>query len=191
MRPSHLIAIGLAALLVAAVGWWSSHDETLGGELAERRCLVVEPAVVDFRTSPVDGLWLRRVELRNCGDTALTLTAPTFEGAFSQVGAHDDAALEAGERRLITVGFAPHHIGSHEGRVRLGAAGVTPVMLQLRGDGVGSDECPLLTTRLGAQQMPTAPRDSLCAPLATPGLLDGTGLVVEPVIVRADDGPSI
>lgn len=191
MRPLPLIFLGLASLLVAAVGWWASGDTLLGGEATERRCLAVEPAVIDFQTSPVDGLWLRRVEVRNCGDAALALTAPTFEGAFSQVGPHDGAALEAGERRMITVGFAPDHIGPHEGRAHLGAGGVTPVMVQLRGDGVVADECPPLTTRLGEGQVPATRRDSLCAPLAAPALLDGTGLIVEPVAARPDEGPSI
>lgn len=190
MRPLPLITLGLAALLIAALGLWSSGDETLS-EADERRCLAVEPAVVDFQTSPVDGLWLRRVEIRNCGDAALVLTAPVFEGAFSQVGPHDDAALQPGERRTITVGFAPDHIGPHEGRAHLTAECVTPVALQLRGEGVVADECPPLTTRLGEGQVPATRRDSLCAPLAAPALLDGTGLIVEPVIVRVDDSPSI
>jgi len=191
MRPLPLITIGALLLLVAAVGWWSSGDERPTRDASERMCLAVEPALIDFESSPVDGLWLRRVELRNCGDATLTLAETDFDGPFMQVGPLDDAALEAGDRRMMTVGFAPDHIGAYPGRASLSADGVAPVTLLLRGEGVVAGECPPLTTRLGEGQVPSTQRGGLCAPLAAPALLDGTGLQVDPSPVRLDDGPSI
>lgn len=192
MRPLPLITVGALMLLAAAIGWWSRGDEAPGDREAPRACVAVEPALVDFDASPIDGLWLRRVEVRNCGDAALVIAEPTFDdGPFMQVGPLDDAALEPGDSRVMTVGFAPDTIGHYEGAARVGADGVATVTLALRGDGVVAHECPPLVTRLGDGQVPATPRSGLCAPLAAPALFEGTGLVVEPAGATPDDGPSI
>lgn len=190
MHPSRLIAAGFALLAVAAFGWWwgrgDARDDTVN-----RPCLAVEPTALDFGALPVDGLWLARVEVRNCGPGAVEVVSPVFEGPFVQVGRVDEATVAPGRTQVITVGFAPDTVGFHHGAATLSIDGIPPVRVMLAGEGVIGDRCPPLITGLEAGVMPTSNRNTLCPPLDAPVLLDGAGLRLEPAVRAAVDGPSI
>lgn len=188
MHPSRLIAAGIALLVLAGIGWWraGAPDATT---TRGRPCLTASPAVLDFGTMPVDGLWLRRVEVHNCGTTALWIEEPAFDGPFLRVGHAEDPLVAPGETRVVTVGFAPGTPGAHRGAAVVASHGIVPITVPLIGEGAIGDACPPLVTGLEVGVLPTAARGTLCAPLDAPALLDGAGLLIEPAITHA--GPSI
>lgn len=192
MHPLRFITAGIALLALAAIGWWAARAPEADEGYAPAPCLALSPASLDFGASPVDGLWLRRVEVRNCGIASVTVEPPVFEGPFMQVGHTDERTLKPGETRVLTVGFAPDTVGVHRGIGVLPLDGMASIPLTLVGEGVIGDDCPPLITGLEAGVAPVAPRRTLCAPLDAPVLLDGAGLTIEPVIIGAPaPGPSI
>lgn len=192
MHPFRWITAGIALLALAAIGWWAARAPEAGEGRKPAPCLALSPAALDFGASPVQGLWLRRVEVRNCGNASVTVESPAFEGPFMQVGQADLRGIEPGGMRVITVGFAPDTVGKQRGRGVLALDGMAPITLGLAGEGVIGDDCPPLITGLEAKASPVAPRRTLCAPLDAPVLLDGAGLTIEPVNIGAPaPGPSI
>ncbi|MEZ4432662.1 MAG: hypothetical protein R3F65_09635 [bacterium] len=189
MHPSRLIAAGIALLVLAGIGWWRAGVPD-AASARPRPCLTASPGVIDFGAMPVDGLWLRRVEVHNCGAAPLWVEEPTFEGPFLRVGHAEGPIVEPGETRVFTVGFAPDTPGPHRGAVVVASDGIVPITVPLRGEGVIGDACPPLVTGLDVGATPAAARGTLCAPLDSPALLDGAGLRVEPMITRTG-GPSI
>ncbi len=101
-------------------------------------CLeVVE--TVDFEQAPVDGMWLRQIEISNCGGATIELGAvsidpPGHADGFSLLGpvaSHIDVDTPL----KLTVGFAPARLGHHSGALRVSVGGHIPVEVDLFGEG--------------------------------------------------------
>lgn len=153
MHPSRLIAAGIALLVIAGIGWWRAGSPD-GDASPERPCLTASPAVLDFGEMPVDGLWLRRVELHNCGARTVRVEEPVFDGPFLRVGHAEDPVVSPGETRVFTFGFAPDTLGDHLGAATVAADGITPITVRLLGAGVIGDRCPPLVTGIETGVIP-------------------------------------
>lgn len=106
-------------------------------------CLdVVE--TVDFQRTPIDGLWVRQIEISNCGGTPISLDEVLIDGAghadgFSVLGL-STPYVDVGAPLTLTIGFSPERLGDHAGALRIAARGNAPLEVGLSGIGTLPDD---------------------------------------------------
>lgn len=138
MRPSRLVLLPVLTLLPFG----------LAGLIGARHvpstlppCIEATASTVDFARSEVDGLWLRQIEVSNCGDGPIAVDRIDLaggEGAFTLLG-QPPAGLVSVERPLtLTIGFTPDEVGRYRGALQIAAVGARPVEVGLVGEGVAA-----------------------------------------------------
>lgn len=112
---------------------------------------------VDFERSPVDGIWLRQVEITNCGGAPVPLDEISIDAAGGDAGfallGPQPGFIPVDEPLTLTIGFTPERVGRHSGALQISADGSPLVEVGLLGEGVAGREL------LGSP----APRGAPCA----------------------------
>ena len=108
-------------------------------------CLEMVPSV-DFDRSPVDGVWLRQIEISNCGGAPIPLSqveidSPGHADGFSLLG-QAAGHIDVDTPLKLTVGFSPARVGSHSGALRLAIDGRAPIEIGLSGEGIAPGPAP-------------------------------------------------
>lgn len=106
-------------------------------------CLEAVPAV-DFARSPIDGIWLRQVEITNCGGAPVMLDGISIDAAGDDAGfallGPQPVLVPVDAPLTLTIGFSPERPGRHAGALRIAADGTPPVEVGLLGEGVAPRE---------------------------------------------------
>jgi hypothetical protein len=121
-----------------------------GTGVTATRTITATPAIVSFGSLVLDSSKSLPVELKNTGNSNVTLSGVTISGAGITISAGvRGSTIAPGQTKTVDVTFAPRTAGSVSGSVKVASnATNSPVTIALTGDGVAA--LPLTATPASA-----------------------------------------